>query len=62
MKMQNFSHYTYDTYMSKTKEMMKYFGKPMEQETADEMRGFLIKLKEERNLANKNELSKNVKI
>ncbi len=42
--------------------MMKYFGKPMEQVTTDEMRAFLIKLKEERHFVNKNELSKNVEI
>ncbi len=42
--------------------MMKYFGKLMEQVTADEMGVFLIKLKEERHLANKNELSKDVEI
>ncbi len=34
-------------------EMIKCFGKPMEQVTTDEMRAFLIKLKEERHLANK---------
>ena len=29
MQIRNFSHYTYDTYLSKTKEMIKYFNKPM---------------------------------
>ena len=41
MKMRNFSHYTYDTYMSKTKEMIKYFNKPMENVTMEELRYFL---------------------
>ncbi len=26
MRMRNFSHYTYDSYLGKTKAIMKYFG------------------------------------
>ena len=33
MKMRNFSHYTYDAYMGKTREMIRYFNKPMEKVT-----------------------------
>ena len=43
MRMRNFSHYTYDTYMSKTKEMIKYFNKPLEEVTIEELRDFLYK-------------------
>lgn len=54
MQMRNFSHYTYDTYLSKTKEMIKYFDKPMEKVTTEELRNFLLKhLKEERKLADR---------
>lgn len=54
MKMRNFSHYTYDTYMSKTKEMIKYFNKPMEEVTLEELRDFLFKyLTEGRKLADR---------
>ncbi len=53
MKLRNFSKYSFYAYSHKAEEMMKYFGKPMEQVTTDEMRAFLIKLKEERHLANK---------
>ena len=41
MKMRNFSHYTYDAYMGKTREMIKYFNKPMEKVTMEELRYFL---------------------
>ena len=54
MKMRNFSHYTYDTYMSKTKEMIKYFNKPLEEVTIEELRDFLYKyLLNERKLADR---------
>lgn len=53
MKLRNFSHYSYDTYLSKAKEMVRYFNKPMEEVTTEEMRKFLMMLKEERHLANK---------
>lgn len=54
MKMRNFSHYTYDTYMSKTKEMIKYFNKPLEEVTIKELRNFLYKhLLNERKLADR---------
>ncbi len=62
MKLRNFSEYSFYTYSHKAEEMIKYFGKPMEEVTTDEMRAFLIKLKEERHLANKNEMSRNVEI
>ena len=54
MKMRNFSHYTYDTYMGKTKELIKYFNKPLEEVTIEELRDFLYKyLLEERKLADR---------
>lgn len=53
MKMRNFSHYSFDTYSRKAKEMTEYFNKPMEEVTTDELREFLIMLKEKRKLANK---------
>ena len=53
MNMRNFSKYTYDSYLGKTKDIMKYFGeKKLEEVTTEELRGFLLKyLKEERKLA-----------
>lgn len=53
MKMRNFSHYSFDTYSRKAKEITEYFNKPMEEVTTDELREFLIMLKEKRKLANK---------
>lgn len=53
MKMRNFSHYSFDTYSRKAKEMTEYFKKPMEEVTTDELREFLMMLKEKRKLANK---------
>ena len=43
MKMRNFSYYTYDSYMRKTKEMIKYFNKSLEQVTIEELRDYLYK-------------------
>lgn len=53
MKMRNFSHYSFDTYSRKAKEITEYFKKPMEEVTTDELREFLIMLKEKRKLANR---------
>ena len=54
MQMRNFSHYTYDAYLSKTKEMIRYLKKPMEEVTMEELRNFLQKhLKEERKLSDR---------
>lgn len=54
MQMRNFSHYTYDAYLSKTKEMIRYFKNPMEEVTTEELRNFLQKhLKEERKLSDR---------
>ena len=36
-EMRNFSPYTYDFYLRKTKEMIKYFDKPMEEVTKDKL-------------------------
>ena len=52
MEMRNFSKYSFYTYYHKTEEMMKYFGKPMEEVTMEELRKYLMMLKE-RGLANK---------
>ena len=52
MKMRGFSHWTEQSYLSKTKEIMKYFKKPMEEVKIEELREFLLKyLREERKLA-----------
>ena len=41
MQMRNFSKYTYYAYMHKGKEIIKYFNKPMEEVTTEELRNFL---------------------
>ena len=52
MKMRGFSHWTEESYLSKTKDIMKYFGKTMEEVTIEELRNFLLKyLREERKLS-----------
>jgi site-specific recombinase XerD len=54
MKMRNFSHYTYDAYMGKTREMIRYCNKPMEKVTMEELRYFLYQhLQIERKLADR---------
>lgn len=55
MKMRNFSHYTYESYLGKTKDIMRYFGeKDLEDVTTEELRIFLLKyLKEERKLGDR---------
>ena len=42
MEMRGFSHYTKDSYYRKAKEILEYFGKPMNQVTTKELREFLI--------------------
>lgn len=52
MKMRGFSHWTYGSYLGKTKDIMKYFKKPMEEVTTEELRDFLLKyLSKERKLS-----------
>ena len=55
MRIRNFAKYTYDSYLGKTKDIMKYFGeKKLEELTTEELREFLLKyLKEERKLADR---------
>lgn len=55
MHMRNFSKYTYDSYLGKTKDIMRYFGeKQLEDVTTDELRDFLLKyLKYERKLSDR---------
>lgn len=55
MQMRNFLDYTYDSYLRKTKDIMKYFGeKKLEEVTTEELREFLLKyLKEERKLSDR---------
>ena len=54
MQMRNFSKYTYYVYMHKGKEIIKYFNKPMEEVTTEELRDFLFNyLTEERKLADR---------
>ena len=53
MKMRNFSKNTYDSYLGKTRDMMRYYGeKRLEEVTTEELREFLLKyLKDERKLS-----------
>ena len=52
MKMRGFSHWTEESYLLKTKDIMKHFKKPMEEVKIEELRDFLLKyLKEERKLS-----------
>ncbi len=52
MEMRGFSHHTKDSYLRKTKDVMKYFKRPIEEVTIEELRNFLlIYLKEERKLS-----------
>ena len=54
MKMRNFSKYTYWNYLAKAKDIMRYFNKPIENLTTNEMRRYLLKhLKEERKLSDR---------
>ena len=54
MQMRNFSKYTYCAYMHKGKEIIKYFNKPMEEVTTEELRNFLFNyLTEKRKLADR---------
>lgn len=54
MEIRNFSKYTYDSYLGKTKDIIKYFKKPLEEVTTDELRDFLMKhLKDERELSDR---------
>ena len=55
MNMRNFSKYTYDSYLGKTRDIMKYYGKKqLEEVTTEELREFLLKyLKEERKLSDR---------
>ena len=52
MEMRGFSPHTKDSYERKAKEVIKYFKKPMEEVTTEELRKYLLKyLKEERKLS-----------
>ena len=53
MNMRNFSKYTYDSYLGKTRDIMRYYGeKQLEEVTTEELREFLLKyLKDERKLS-----------
>ena len=54
MEMRNFSHYTYDFYIRKTKDMIKYFNKPMEEVGMEELRTYLNEyLAKERKVSDK---------
>ena len=55
MNMRNFSKYTYDSYLGKTRDMMRYYGeKRLEEATTEELREFLLKyLKDERKLSDR---------
>ena len=43
MEMRGFSKYTKYTYLNKTKHMMEYFEKPIEEVTTEELRNYLLK-------------------
>ncbi len=52
MEMRGFSKYTYESYLAKTRDIMRYFKKPIEEVKIDELREYLLKyLKEERKLS-----------
>ena len=52
MEMRGFSHWTKESYELKAKDVMRYFKKPMEEVTTEELREYLLKyLKEERKLS-----------
>ena len=55
MNMRNFSKYTYDSYLGKTRDIIRYYGeKQLEEVTTEELREFLLKyLKEERKLSDR---------
>ena len=55
MNMRNFSKYTYDSYLGKTRDIMRYYGeKQLEEITTEELREFLLKhLKEKRKLSDR---------
>ena len=51
MEMRRFSEYTKYSYIHKTKNMIKYFKKPLEEVKIEELRNYLLKyLKEEKKL------------
>ena len=52
MEMRGFSEYTKGAYLNKTKHIMEYFDKPMENVTIEELRKYLLEyLRKERNLS-----------
>ena len=52
MEMRGFSSHTKDSYERKAKDVIKYFKKPMEEVTTEELRKYLLKyLREERKLS-----------
>lgn len=52
MEMRGFSHYTKDQYERKAKDLMKYFSKPVDEVTVEELRNYLLKyLREEKGLS-----------
>ena len=54
MELRNFSKYTYGAYLTKTKDVIRYFKKPLEEVTIEELRDFLMKyLKYERKLSDR---------
>ena len=49
MELRNFSEYTKYSYLNKTKHMIEYFNKPLEEVTTDELRKYLLEyLKKEK--------------
>lgn len=55
MNMRNFSKCTYDSYLEKTRDIMRYYGeKQLEEVTTEELREFLLKyLKDKRKLSDR---------
>lgn len=54
MELRNFAKTTYNSYLGKTKDIIRYFKKPLEEVTTDELRDFLMKhLKDERGLSDR---------
>ena len=54
MQMRNFSKYTYNSYLNKAGHIIKYFGKPMEEVTTEELRKYLLEyIKKEKELSDR---------
>ena len=54
MNKRNFSKYTYDSYLRVAKDVIRYFNKPLEEVTIEELRNYLLKyLNDKRKLSDR---------